>query len=109
MARLIKQSDPSAATLTTIYTVPGNVFVRIEWIMIANRSIATSYRLAISPDGAAIANGHYIAYDVAISTSAAALIEGPFYLQQTDIIRVYATLATLSFGVYGIESMRGFF
>lgn len=102
--KVLGQSDPAAATLTDAYTVPASTQVITSTITIANRSATpTAFRLAISPAGAAIANQHYIAYDVPIGANDSLAYTIGITLAATDKIRVYAVLATLSFNIFGVE------
>lgn len=102
--KVLGQSDPSAATLTTAYTVPAVTSTIISSITVANRSATpTSYRIAIRPAGAGIANQHYISYDVPILGNEAVSMTLGVTLATTDVVSVYATLATLSFNVFGVE------
>ena len=72
-------------------------------MFVANRSaVATTFRVSIAIAGAADANQQYLAYDVAIAGNATAKIIG-ISLGAADRIRVYATLATLSFNATGVE------
>jgi hypothetical protein len=102
--KVLGQSDPLAAVLTTIYTVPALTSAIVSSITIANRSATpTTFRLAVRPAGAAIANQHYIAYDVAIGANEALSFTLGVTLATTDVFSVYATLATLSFNLFGVE------
>lgn len=102
--KILGQSKPSATTLTDIYTVPASTSAIISTITVCNQSgTATSFRISIAPAGAADTASQYIYYDVAIpgnDTFAATL---GISLATTDVIRVYNTLATLSFTVTGVE------
>lgn len=103
--KVLGQQNPSAATLTTIYTVPAGVSAGVRTITVCNRSaVATSFRVAIRPAGAAIANEHYIYYDVPIGGNDTFIAELGMTLATTDVVSVYATLATLSFNVFGQEN-----
>lgn len=102
--RVLGQLNPSAATATTLYTVPGSTSAILSGITVANRSsTATSYRVAIRPAGASLSNEHYVAYDVLIPGNTVHTLPGGMGLATTDVVTVYATLATLSFGVFGVE------
>jgi len=102
--KVLGQSDPSAASLTTLYTVPASTQTVVSTITVCNRSAtATTYRLAIRPAGAAIANAHYIAYDHEILGNESFTWTDGFTLATTDVISCYATLATLSFQAHGQE------
>ena len=68
--KVLGQSAPSATTATTLYTVPASTSAVVSSIVIANRDAsAATYRIAIRPGGAALANQHYIAYDVTVGAS----------------------------------------
>jgi len=102
--KVLGQSDPAAATLTTVYTVPGATSVVGSTIVVCNRSsVATTFRIAVRPAGAGIANQHYLAYDAEILGNEIYTFTIGFTLATTDVISVYATLATLSFNVFGQE------
>lgn len=97
-------SNPSAATLTDAYTVAASTSTIISTIVVANRSgTATSYRLSHSLAGAADNNNQYFAYDVAIAGNAVHSYTLGISMATTDVLRVYATLATLTFTGWGVE------
>lgn len=100
---VLGQSNPAATTLTTLYTCPASTQTIISTVTVANRSTATSFRIAVRPAGAAISNEHYIAYDVAIGANEAIALTLGITLEATDVLSVYATLATLSFNAFGVE------
>ena len=102
--KVLGQFNPSAATLTTIYTVPGSTDAVVSTITVANRSsAATGFRIAVSPAGAGISDEHYLYYDIPIPGNDTFTTTIGISLDATDVIRVRATLATLSFTVFGIE------
>lgn len=101
--KTLAQANPAAATLTDAYTVPALTSAIISTITVANRSVATSFRLSVAIAGAADANQQYIAYDVPIGANETIALTFGITLATTDIIRVYATLATLSFNIFGVE------
>lgn len=102
--KVLGQSAPSATTATTLYTVPAATSAVVSSIVIANRdSNAATYRIAIRPGGAALANQHYIAYDVTVGASDSTVLTLGITLATTDIITVYASSANLSFSAYGSE------
>jgi hypothetical protein len=103
MATSVKnaRSAPSATTLTTIYTVPAATSAVISSIVVCNRSAtATSFRIALLPLGAGIANSHYLYYDVTIAGNDTFVTTIGVTLIATDVLQVYNTLATLSFNVF---------
>ena len=108
MANVIKvlgQSNPTAATLTTLYTVPASTSTACSSFTVSNRSAtATAFRLAIRPAGASISDEMYIYYDIPIPGNDTFIATVGFTLAETDVVSVYATLATLSFQLFGQEA-----
>lgn len=102
--KVIAQSAPSATTNTTLYTVPSATQAVISTITISNRaSSQDTYRIAIRPGGASLANQHYVAYDVPIQANDTTALTLGITLAATDVITVYAGTANLSFSVFGSE------
>ena len=63
--KVLGQSNPSATTLTTLYTVPSAKEAVVSTISVANlTATAATFRLAVRPAGASITNAHYIGYDI---------------------------------------------
>ena len=97
----LAQSTPAAATLTDAYTVPAGKRATVQAV-VCNRGANTTVRLAHAPAGAANANGHYLLYDLPVSggdTQSTAR----FTMAATDVVRVYAADATVTFNINGIE------
>lgn len=102
--KVLGQSNPSADSLTTVYTVPASTEAVISTIVVANRGAAdTSFRIAVRPNGASISDEHYIAYDVAITANSLAAFTLGMTMDASDVLSVYADDATLSFNVFGQE------
>ncbi len=102
--KILGQSNPAAATLTDAYTVPAATSVVMSSITVANRSAtATAFRISVAVAGAVNSNEQYIAYDVSILGNETKTFTLGITLAATDKVRVYATLATLSFNVFGAE------
>ncbi len=102
--KVLAQSAPSATTNTDIYTVGAGKQVVVSTITVANRSAsASSYRIAVRPAGATLANQHYLAYDIAIAANDTTVLTIGLTLEATDVVTVYALSANLSFGIYGTE------
>lgn len=101
---VLGQSNPTATTLTTLYTVPAATSVSVSSIVICNRSsTATSFRISIAPAGAADALTQYLYYDVPISGNDTFVATIGCTLAATDVVRCYATLATLTFSIFGVQ------
>lgn len=103
--KVLGQSAPSAATLTTAYTVPAVTTAVLSSIRVVNRSATpTTFRIAIRPAGASISDEHYINYDDAIENGNPYTATIGVTLGAADVVSVYATLATVSFNIYGQEN-----
>lgn len=102
--KVLGQSAPSATTATTLYTVPASTDTVVSTIVVANRAAsAGSYRIAIRPGGASLANSHYLAYDVAIAANDSTALTLGITLDATDVITVYASSADMTFTAFGSE------
>lgn len=104
VAKVLGQSAPAATTLTDIYTVPASTSAVVSTVVVCNRSATgTSFRISVAPAGAADTVAHYQYYDLTIAGNDTFNATLGITLATTDKIRVYATLATLSFTVYGVQ------
>jgi hypothetical protein len=102
--KVLGQSAPSATTATTLYTVPAATSAVISTLVVANRAAtAATYRIAIRPAGATLANQHYIAYDVTVGAGDSTTLTLGITLAATDIITVYGSTANFSFSAFGSE------
>jgi hypothetical protein len=76
----------------------------VSTITVANRGTSNAtYRIAIRPDGATLANQHYIAYDATILANDTVALTLGITVDSADIIEVYASSASVSFNAFGSE------
>ena len=102
--KVLAQVAPSAASLTTLYTVPALTSTTVSTIAICNRSsTATSFRLSIGIAGAGDATSQYFAYDIPVSGNDTVFLTIGATMGAADVLRCYATLATVTFSVFGVE------
>ena len=102
--KVLGQSSPSATTNTDIYTVPSSTQTVISTIVVCNRSnSASSYRIAVRPNGSTIANSHYIAYDVVVPANDSTALTMGITIDATDVITVYSSNTNLTFNLFGSE------
>ena len=102
--KVLGQSNTSATTLTTLYTVPASTSAVISTIAICNQSgSAGTYRIAIRPAGAAVAAQHYVVYGATVAANDSILLTLGVTLATTDVISVYASSANMSFAAFGSE------
>jgi hypothetical protein len=102
--KVLGQSAPAATTDTNVYTVPGATQAVVSTIVIANRAAtAGSFRLAVRPNGATLANQHYIAFDVPIAANDSTTLTLGVTLGAADVITARCSSANMSVNVFGTE------
>jgi len=102
--KVLGQSNPSATTLTTLYTCPAATQTVISTISICNQAgTSGTYRIAVRPNGAAIAPEHYVVYDATIQANTTAAYTLGLTIDASDVISVYASASTMSFNAFGSE------
>ena len=102
--KVLGQSNPSATTATTLYTVPAATSAVVSTIVICNQTATNAtFRIAVRPGGATLAAQHYVAYDVTVGASDSTALTLGITLGATDVITVYGSTATLSFAAFGSE------
>jgi len=102
--KVLGQSNPSATTPTTLYTVPSATQTVVSTVTICNQAAtAATYRIAVRVAGAALSASQYIAYDVSLPANASDTLTLGLTLNATDVITVYASTATMSFAAFGSE------
>lgn len=103
--KVLSQTKPTAASLTDSYTVPALTTTVLSSLIVCNQSaVATSFRISIAVAGLADTPKQYIYYDVPIAGNDTFIATIGVTLGAGDIVRVYNTLATLSFNFYGQEN-----
>ena len=102
--KVLGQSAPSATTATALYTVPSATEAVVSSVTVCNRAgTAGSFRLSVRPDGATLANEHYVVYDTAIAANDTVILTIGLTLDAADVLEVYASSADMSFNAYGSE------
>ena len=102
--KVLGQIAPSATTATAIYTVPSATSAVVSSVTVCNRAAtAGSFRLSVRPDGAALANQHYVVYDTAIAANDTVILTIGLTLDATDVLEAYASSADMTFNAYGSE------
>jgi hypothetical protein len=102
--KVLGQQAPSATTATALYTVPGSTEAIVSTITVCNRGAAAgTFRLSVRPNGATLANQHYIAYDAPIAAKETQSFSLGVTVDATDVVEVYGSSADFSFNAYGTE------
>ena len=102
--KVLGQVNPTANTLTTLYTVPTGNSAVISTVTIANLdSIASSFRIAMRPSGEAVDNKHYINYDVSLAGNDTITATLGITLAANDVVSVNASSSLIAFSAFGSE------
>jgi len=102
--KVLGQVNPAALTATTAYTVPSATQTVISTITICNMGpTPATYRIAVRPDGEALANKHYIVYDANIAPQDTETLTLGMTVDATDVITVLSNTATMAFNLFGSE------
>jgi len=103
--KVLGQSAPSATVASTLYTVPSATEAIISTINVVNTHASTAdvIRIAVRPDGATLANEHYLVYGLSLSAGATFTYTGGITVNATDVITIYSTNGTSSFSAFGSE------
>lgn len=101
--KVLGQIHAAAITNTTLYTVPAATSAVCSTLVVCNMGTSTTYRIAVRPAGATIADQHYLVYEAAINQYDTTMLTLGITLAATDIITVYAGTADVTFQVYGSE------
>jgi hypothetical protein len=102
--KVLGQSKPSAATATTLYTVPASTSTVVSTITVCNQTISDdTFRIAVRPAGASLADQHYIVFGDSILANDVYSLTLGLTLATTDVITVYTTNGSCSFNAYGSE------
>jgi hypothetical protein len=103
--RVLGQVSPPASGLTTLYTVPSGTQTICSTLSVCNLAgFVNTYRIAVRPSGASIANQHYIAYDAQVAGNDSSFLTLGLSLSSGDVMSVYTpSNSGLSFNLFGTE------
>jgi hypothetical protein len=105
--KVLGQSNPTAQTYTTLYTVPASTQAVISTISICNFDDTTSsnanFSIAVRPAGANLTNQHLLVSNNVIQYLDTIALTLGITLGNTDVVSVYSSTSNLSFGLYGSE------
>ena len=102
--KVLGQIAPAATTATAIYTVPSATEAVVSSVTVCNRGAGSAqYRLSVRPNGASLANQHYLVYDAYISGNDTLILTIGATMDATDVLEGYASTGDLTFQAYGSE------
>jgi glucose-6-phosphate dehydrogenase assembly protein OpcA len=102
--KVLGQENPAATTLTTLYTVPAATNAVVSSIVVANlTAVDATFRIAVRPAGASIADEHYVGYDITVGASDSTVLTMGITMEATDVLSVEGSTADITFQAYGSE------
>jgi hypothetical protein len=102
--KVLAQVNPSATTLTTLYTVPGATSTTVSSLVICNQAAsAGTFRISIQVAAAADNAKQYLYYDTAVGANDTFVATIGITLATTDVVKCYASSTSQSFTLYGVE------
>jgi len=105
--KVLGQVKPTAATQTTLYTVPsgsGNYAVVSSLVINNITGDVTDVRVAVRPAGATLEDKHYIIYSNGVSPFGTQVFTIGITLAATDVVTVYDLNGKCSFNLFGSEN-----
>jgi len=104
--KVLAQSAPAATTATDIYTVASSTQVVISTITVCNRGgAAATFRIAVRPNAATLANQHYVCYGVSLPPTDTIALTLGITIDAADVITVYSSTADTTFNIFGSETV----
>ena len=102
--KVLAQVNPSANTLTTLYTVPSSTSTVVSSLVICNQSgTDITFRVSIQIAAAADDPKQYLYYDLPLLGNDTFIATIGVTLATTDVIKVYASSTSVSFSAFGVE------
>lgn len=102
--KVLGQSNPTANTLTTIYTVPSATQTVVSSITVCNQAnTAATFSIAVRPAGESIAAKHYVNFQTGLPANDTVALTLGMTLAATDVISANVSTSTVSVNVFGSE------
>jgi hypothetical protein len=102
--KVLGQITPSAASATTLYTVPAATQTVVSTLIACNQNTAVcTIRVAIRPDGATLESKHYLVYDATLAAQQTITFTLGITADASDVLTVQSSNAVTSFNAFGSE------
>jgi hypothetical protein len=99
-----QSADPLVASPVDLYTVGAGIQAVLSTLTVCNRTAAAiTYRIAVRPSGATLANTHYIVFDASIAAKDTVTLTLGISLSATDVLTVGGSVVGLSISAFGVE------
>lgn len=94
--------NPAATTLTDLFALRAGAYAVLSSIVVCNHDAgAGSFRIAHAPAAEADDASHYVYFDEALAAKTTFAATLGIVLEPTDVLRIYASNANMSFHVSG--------
>jgi hypothetical protein len=95
--------NPTANTLTTLYTVPVDTTAIISTINVCNTASAdATYMIAITSGGSPTL-GNYLVYNATISGNETIAFTQGITMDSNDVLAVFASSSSIAFNAFKME------
>ena len=102
--KILGQINPTANTLTTLYTVPAGNSAVISTVSICNQSaVASTFDIAVQPANASIQSKHYVNFKTPVPANDTIFLTLGITLAETDVISVNVGSSSISVNAFGSE------
>lgn len=102
--KVLGQINPTANTVTTLYTVPSTANTIISTISVCNQTnVSTSFDLAVIPSGDTLGAKNYINYNTPLPASDTITLTLGLTLAGGDVIKANVRTSTISVNAFGSE------
>lgn len=102
--KVLGQQAPAATTDVTLYNCPAATQAIVSTLTVCNRSATpATFRVAVRPDGATLANQHYLVFDANLSGGETKAFTLGITMDENDVLTVRGSTANLSFSAFGSE------
>tara|TARA_R100001369_G_scaffold21721_1_gene39408 strand:+ start:2043 stop:2372 length:330 start_codon:yes stop_codon:yes gene_type:complete len=103
--KVLGQLDPAATTTTVLYTVPVLAQTTVSSLVICNRTgSGITFRVSVHVAGASADDKQFLFYNEALAASTTRTVVIGMCLNQTDVVKVYASAVDVSFNLFGVET-----
>jgi len=103
--KVLGQIAAASATEEDLYTVPNLALTTASSIIICNRTASPlTFRVSVAVAGAATADKDFIFYDAPIPGNSTVTAVVGMTMNQSDVVRTYASGTGLSFNLFGVET-----
>ena len=101
--KVLGSAAPGAGVEGTLLTVPANTQDVVATLTICNTGAATTFRVAVAPNGTPTATRHHVYFDAAIGPNVTVAVTIGMTLAAADQLRVQSASGSVAFNAFGTE------